>query len=98
MESKDLIVIFGPTASGKSKKAIDLSLKHKSTIINFDSMQVYKDLRILTDRPTEADLSKCDHRLYGYLNGNEKSTAASWLNDAVNEINECSKIKYFLFW
>ncbi len=93
MASKDLIVIFGPTASGKSKKAIDLSLKHKSTIINFDSMQVYKDLRILTDRPTETDLSQCDHRLYGYLNGNENSTAATWLNDAVHEINECFKNK-----
>tara|TARA_B100000902_G_scaffold395400_1_gene453890 strand:- start:359 stop:1234 length:876 start_codon:yes stop_codon:yes gene_type:complete len=87
--SKDLIVIFGPTASGKSKKAIDISLRHKSTIINFDSMQVYKDLRILTDRPTESDLSKCDHSLYGYLNGDEKSTAASWLNDAVDEIKKC---------
>ena len=87
--SKDLIVIFGPTASGKSKKAVDISLKHKSTIINFDSMQVYKDLRILTDRPTEEDLSKCDHRLYGYLNGDEKSTVASWLNDAIEEIKEC---------
>ena len=91
--SKDLIVIFGPTASGKSKKAIDISLKHKSTIINFDSMQVYKDLRILTDRPSDADLSKCDHRLYGYLNGDESSTAASWLNDAVNEIKECFSSK-----
>ena len=91
--SKDLIVIFGPTASGKSKKAVDISLKHKSTIINFDSMQVYKDLRILTDRPTAADLSKCDHRLYGYLNGDESSTAASWLNDAVNEIKECFSSK-----
>tara|TARA_Y200000002_G_C22668087_1_gene658810 strand:- start:4 stop:882 length:879 start_codon:yes stop_codon:yes gene_type:complete len=89
MPSKDLIVIFGPTASGKSKKAIELSLKHKSSIINLDSMQVYKDLRILTDRPTEADLSKCDHRLYGYVNGDKKSTAAAWLNDAVNEIKEC---------
>ena len=55
--SKDLIVIFGPTASGKSKKAIDIALNHKSSIINLDSMQVYKDLRILTDRPTEVDLS-----------------------------------------
>ena len=87
--SRDLIVIFGPTASGKSKKAIDIALNHKSSIINLDSMQVYKDLRILTDRPTDADLSKCDHRLYGYLNGDESSTAASWLNDAVNEIKEC---------
>ena len=87
--SKDLIVIFGPTASGKSKKAIDISLNHKSSIINLDSMQVYKDLRILTDRPTDADLSKCDHRLYGYLNGDESSTAASWLKDAVIEIKEC---------
>ena len=91
--SKDLIVIFGPTASGKSKKAIDISLNHKSSIINLDSMQVYKDLRILTDRPTDADLSKCDHRLYGYLNGDESSTAASWLNDAVNEIKECFNSK-----
>ena len=87
--SRDLIVIFGPTASGKSKKAIDIALNHKSSIINLDSMQVYKDLRILTDRPTDADLSKCDHRLYGYLNGDESSTAASWLNHAVNEIKEC---------
>ena len=91
--SKDLIVIFGPTASGKSKKAIDIALNHKSSIINLDSMQVYKDLRILTDRPSEADLSKCDHRLYGYLNGDESSTAASWLNDAVNEIKECFSSK-----
>ena len=52
-------------------------------------MQVYKDLRILTDRPAEADLSKCDHSLYGYLNGDEKSTAASWLNDAIDEIKKC---------
>ena len=87
--SKDLIVIFGPTASGKSKKAIDIALNHKSSIINLDSMQVYKDLRILTDRPSDTDLSTCDHRLYGYLNGDESSTAASWLNDAVNEIKEC---------
>ena len=87
--SKDLIVIFGPTASGKSKKAIDIALNHKSTIINLDSMQVYKDLRILTDRPTEVDLAKCDHILYGYLNGDEKNTAASWLNDAVDEIKKC---------
>ena len=91
--SKDLIVIFGPTASGKSKKAIDISLNHKSSIINLDSMQVYKDLRILTDRPTDTDLSKCDHRLYGYLNGDESSTAASWLNDAINEIKECFNSK-----
>jgi len=91
--SKDLIIIFGPTASGKSKKAIDISSNHKSTIINLDSMQVYKDLRILTDRPTDTDLSKCDHRLYGYLNGDEKSTAASWLSDAVSEIKECFNSK-----
>ncbi len=87
--SKDLIIIFGPTASGKSKKAIDIALNHKSSIINLDSIQVYKDLKILTDRPTDKDLSQCNHRLYGYLYGNEPSTAASWLNDAVNEIKEC---------
>ena len=87
--SKDLIVIFGPTASGKSKKAIDIALNQKSSIINLDSMQVYKDLKILTDRPTEVDLGKCDHILYGYLNGDEKNTAASWLNDAVDEIKKC---------
>ncbi len=91
--SRDLIVIFGPTASGKSKKAIDIALNHKSSIINLDSMQVYKDLSILTDRPTKADLSTCDHRLYGYLNGDESSTAASWLNDAVNEIKKCFSSK-----
>ena len=65
--SKDLIVIFGPTASGKSKKAIDIALNHKSSIINLDSMQVYKDLRILTSRPSEIDEKKVAHKLLSLI-------------------------------
>ena len=67
MEKRDILVIFGPTASGKSKLATQIASKHKSAIINFDSLQVYKDLKILTDRPDDKICKKFDHRLYGML-------------------------------
>ncbi len=89
MKKNDLLVIFGPTASGKSKLAVQIASKHKSAIINLDSLQVYKDLRILTDRPDDELCKNYDHRLYGILKGNENCTVATWLEKAVNEINEC---------
>jgi len=89
MEKRDILVIFGPTASGKSKLATQIASKHKSAIINFDSLQVYKDLKILTDRPDDEICKKFDHRLYGMFKGSESCSAAIWLEKAAYEINNC---------
>ena len=89
MEKRDILVIFGPTASGKSKLATQIASKHKSAIINFDSLQVYNELKILTDRPDDEMCKKFDHRLYGILKGSESCSAAIWLEKAAHEINNC---------
>ncbi len=89
MKKRDILVIFGPTASGKSKLATQIASNQKSVIINFDSLQVYRDLKILTDRPDDEICKKYDHRLYGILNGSEICSAAFWLEKAEHEINNC---------
>ena len=61
-----IILISGPTASGKSKLALKIAKKINGEIINADSMQVYKELKILTARPLEIDLKKIKHHLYGF--------------------------------
>ena len=63
-----IILISGPTASGKSNFAINLAKKINGEIVNADSMQVYKELRILTARPKQKDYQKCKHRLYRFSN------------------------------
>ncbi len=72
------LLIAGPTASGKSAVALELAQRLNGTVINADSMQVYKDLRILTARPTEADEHKVPHQLYGFLDASETCSAARW--------------------
>ena len=62
-----IILISGPTASGKSKVALKIAKKLNGEIINADSMQVYKELNILTARPSKIDLKKIHHHLYGCL-------------------------------
>ena len=59
------ILIAGPTASGKSGAGLELAARFGGTIINADSMQVYRELRLLTARPSEADEARVPHRLYG---------------------------------
>ena len=66
-------MIAGPTASGKSDFALHLCKKIKGVIINFDSMQVYKELRILTSRPSIGDEKLFLHRMYGHVSGNGNS-------------------------
>ena len=61
-----IILIAGPTASGKSNFAIRLAKKINGEIINADSMQVYKELRILTARPKKKEYQKIKHHLYGF--------------------------------
>ena len=81
-----IILIFGPTASGKSKFAIKLAKKINGEIINADSMQVYKDLRILTARPIKKEYKKIKHHLYGFQSVKNKFSAGKWLKLANEKI------------
>ena len=83
--STDYIILAGPTASGKSAIALDLAAEIDGVIINADSMQVYKDLHILTARPTVVDEALRPHRLYGVVDGAERYSVGHWLRD-VQEI------------
>ncbi len=85
---KPIIVIAGPTASGKSSFAIELAKLINGSIVNFDSMQVYKDLKILTARPNNIDLDRVPHHLYGIIPGSIRCTAIYWRDLALNEINK----------
>ena len=93
MQDKEVFVIFGPTASGKSDLAKQISSKFDSPIINFDSLQVYQQLRILSSRPSSQDEKLIDHRLYGIIDGNENCTVAKWLKLAKIEVENCWKEK-----
>ena len=93
MQDKEVFVIFGPTASGKSDLAKQIATKLDSPIINFDSLQVYQQLRILSSRPSSQDEKLIDHRLYGIIDGNENCTVAKWLKLAKIEVETCWKEK-----
>jgi len=83
-----IILIAGPTASGKSKFAVRLAKKIDGEIINADSMQVYKQLKILTVRPNESTQKKIKHHLYGVININKNFSTGMWLKLAISKINE----------
>ena len=83
-----IILIYGPTASGKSDFAIKLAKKIKGEIINADSMQVYKELKILTARPFKVDFQKIKHHLYGFQNCNKDFSTGDWLEIVTKKINE----------
>lgn len=81
------LLILGPTASGKSALALSLAEQTGAIIINADSMQVYRDLAILTARPTPEDLSRARHDLYGFVDGDDRYSTGRWLADAAAVIN-----------
>jgi tRNA dimethylallyltransferase len=85
--SKSALLIAGPTASGKSALALRLARERNGVIINADSMQVYRELRLLSARPSEAEEAAVPHRLYGHVSGAEDYSVARWLDDAGREIN-----------
>jgi len=89
MAEKKVLILFGPTACGKSATAIKISKNIQSNIINADSIQVYKDLRILTSRPSEIDEKRAAHKLYGIIDGKNNCTVAKWLELATKEIKNC---------
>ena len=81
-----LALIAGPTASGKSALALRLAEKADGIVINADSAQVYRDLRLVSARPTVEDEARAPHRLYGYRDGADACSAADWAADARAEI------------
>ncbi len=83
--------VTGPTAIGKSEYAISLSKSLDGEIINADSIQIYKDLKIISARPNSSDIKKVKHHLYGYVSGNERFNVQKWCSDAVKTINSLKK-------
>ena len=88
-----IILISGPTASGKSNFAIKLAKKINGEIVNADSMQVYKELKILSARPDPKDYQKIKHHLYGFHNVKKSFSTGDWIKLAVKKINELKKRK-----
>ena len=88
-----IILISGPTASGKSNFAIKLAKKIRGEIINADSMQVYKELRILTARPIKKEYKKIKHHLYGFQSVKKKFSTGEWLKLVIKNISTIKKRK-----
>jgi tRNA dimethylallyltransferase len=82
------LLIAGPTASGKSALALELAERAGGVVINTDSMQVYRDLRIITARPTPQEEARVPHRLYGHVDAAVNCSAGSWVNDAAAALTE----------
>ena len=91
--SKKIILLAGPTASGKSKLAIQLAKKMNGEIINADSMQIYKEFSILSSRPNNTEIKKAKHHLYGIISVKKYFSAGDWLKLAKIKINQCQKAK-----
>ena len=96
-----IILISGPTASGKSNFAVKIAKKIKGEIINADSMQIYKKLKILTARPNKTEKKNIKHHLYGTVDLNKKFSTGQWLKLAIKKIKSIKKKKknsYFSWW
>jgi tRNA dimethylallyltransferase len=82
------VLIAGPTASGKSALALELAQTRDAVIINTDSMQVYRDLRVITARPTLEEEAHAPHRLYGHVDAAVNFSAGAWVADAALVLEE----------
>jgi tRNA dimethylallyltransferase len=82
------VLIAGPTASGKSALALELAQETGGVVINTDSMQVYRDLRIITARPTPEEEAAVPHRLYGHVDASVNFSAGAFVADAARELAE----------
>jgi tRNA dimethylallyltransferase len=91
LSRQPVIVIGGPTASGKSALAIDIAEKFGGEIINADSMQIYRDLSVLTARPGAADIARAPHHLYGLLGLDERCSAGQWRARALGIIEDVQR-------
>ena len=88
-----IVLIYGPTASGKSSFAIKLAKKISGEIINADSMQVYKELKVLTARPLKKDYNNIKHHLYGFQSVKKKFSTGDWLKLVKEKIENIKKRK-----
>ena len=88
-----VILISGPTASGKSNFAVKIANKINGEIINADSMQVYKQLKILTARPNKEEQKNIKHHLYGVVDVNKSFSTGQWLKLTIKKIKEIRKRK-----
>ena len=86
-----IILIAGPTSSGKSNFAIKIAKQINGEIINADSMQVYKQLKILTARPKKEDLNKAKHHLYGFIDVKKNYSTGEWLKILLKKIKDIKK-------
>lgn len=94
MNDAPVVVIAGPTASGKSGLALEVAEALTGSIVNADSMQVYADLRILTARPMPEDEARIPHHLYGYRDAADRTSAADWARDAraaIEDVREAGR-------
>ena len=89
-----IILISGPTASGKSKFACNLAEKINGEIINADSMQIFKEIKILNARPRVKDRLNIKHHLYGFLSVKENFSVGEWLKKCITKISEIKKRKH----
>ena len=88
-----IVLIYGPTASGKSNFAIKLAKKINGEIINADSMQVYKELKVLSARPFKKNFQKIKHHLYGFQSVKKNFSTGDWLKLVNQKILEIKKRK-----
>jgi tRNA dimethylallyltransferase len=82
------VLIAGPTASGKSALALELAERFGGVIVNADSMQVYRDLRIITARPTPEEEKRTPHQLYGFVDAAENYSVGRWCRDVAEVLKE----------
>jgi tRNA dimethylallyltransferase len=98
MKGRDrVVVIAGPTASGKSALAIELAKRCGGIVVNADSMQVYRELAVLTARPNEAETAAVPHRLYGFCPGDSPCSVGKWRALACREISAASAAGHLPF-
>ena len=88
MSHRKIILLFGPTASGKSKLAVDIAKKFNGEIINADSMQIYKEVKILSARPSGKTIK---HHLYGIISVKKHFSVGLWHKQAIKKIREINK-------
>ena len=91
MSETDILLIAGPTASGKSALALRLAERLGGVIVNADSMQVYRDLRIITARPSAAEEQRLPHRLYGHIDAAENFSVGRWCEEAAAVLAEARR-------
>ena len=91
--TKKIILLAGPTASGKSKLALLLAKKINGELINADSMQIYKEFKVLSSRPNQKEEKIIKHHLYGFLSVTKYFSVGDWLIDVKKKINLCHRNK-----